>query len=333
MVLTSLCLGGVWLALPALAQSKLQRPIVIKFSHVVTPDTAKGKAASRFKELAERMTGGRVRVDLYPDNQLYQDREELTALTRGTVQMLAPSLSKLADLGGGDFEAFDLPFLFKDSKGFRAVVEGPIGDELLRKLEPRGVKGLAFWDNGVKVFTANKPLHVPDDIRGLRFRVQASKVLSWQMESLGARASAMPLLRVKEALNARELDGQENTPSNIYTQGLYEVQSHMTLSNHGYLAYAVIANKPFWDNLPPDIRTLLEAAMRESTAYAYTLAEAENKQALEHISASGKLTIYTPTAAEMAQWRNAMAPTYDKAKGRVQPATLAAIRKALGVPP
>jgi C4-dicarboxylate-binding protein DctP len=315
------------------AFANAQKPILIKFSHVVKPETAKGRAALRFKELAERRTAGRVRVEIYPDNQLYQDREEISALKRGTVQMLAPSLSKLAELGGNDFEAFDLPFLFNSKEAFRALVDGPVGADLLKRLERSGVKGLAFWDNGFKVFTANRPLHSPQDLQGLRFRVQSSQVLSWQMEVLGAKPSVMPLERVPLAMKRHELDGQENVPSNVYTQGLYQLQSDLTVSNHGYLAYAVIVNKPFWDNLPSDIRSQLESALQEATTFANAEAHAENQRALERMAASGGVHVYVPTAPERLTWKTAMAPTYDKAKARISPAALAAIRSAMGDPP
>lgn len=310
-----------------------QSPIVIKFSHVVKPDTAKGRAALRFKALAESRTGGRVRVEVYPDNQLYQDREELAALKRGTVQMLAPSLSKLSELGGGDFEVFDLPFLVKDSQSFSRAVDGPWGKRLLAKLEPSGIKGLEFWDNGFKVFTANRPLNSPEAMRGLRLRVQSSRVLKWQMEVLGATAFAMPLERVAQSLRSQELDGQENVPSNIFTQGLHELQKHMVVTNHGYLAYAVIVNRQFWDGLPADIRTHLTSALREATDFANTAAKEENERALQRISASGKVTVLTPTPAALQRWKSAMAPTYAKAKDRVSADTLAALRQAMGDPP
>ena len=331
-----------WLALVATTAAawgvgskavQAEPPIVIKFSHVVKPDTAKGRAALRFKALAESRTGGRVRVEVYPDNQLYQDREELAALKRGTVQMLAPSLSKLAELGGGDFEALDLPFLVKDSQSFRRAVDGPWGKRLLAKLEPSGIKGLEFWDNGFKVFTTNRRLNSPEAMRGLKMRVQASQVLKWQMEALGAKALAMPLERVLQSLCSKDLDGQENVPSNIYTQGLHECQSHMVVTNHGYLAYAVIVNRQFWDGLPATIRAQLETALREATDFANTTAKEENERALQRISASGKITVQTPTEAELRRWQSAMAPTHAKAKGRVSADTLAALRQAMGDPP
>jgi len=320
-------------AFAAFGLAGAENPIVIQFSHVVTPDTAKGKAALRFKELAESRTGGKVRVEIYPNSQLYKDREELDALRLGAVQMIAPSLSKLASLSGGDFEVFDLPFLFKDRAAFRAAVDGPVGASLLQKLVPHGVKGLAFWDNGFKVFSANRPLQSVDDFKTQKIRVQASRVLVTQMKTLGAHASVSPLTSVYESLRSGQLDGQENTPSNIVTQRLHEVQTHLTVSNHGYLAYAVIVNKPFWDKLPSDIRSTLEGAMRDASTYENSIAAAENNKALERIKTSGKLTVHTATPQELEQWRKSLLPVYKEAQGWISLETLTALNALNGPPP
>ena len=289
----ALRLGIVSLVLIASPSTSVQAqtvaPILIEFSHVVKSDTPKGKAAQRFKELAESRTGGRVRVEVHPDSQLYKDREEIDALRRGAVQMLAPSLSKLAGVGGSDMEVFDLPFLFKDQAALRAVTQGPVGTAMLRKLEKNGILGLAYWENGFKVFTANRALNDPEDVRGLRVRVQASRVLVAQMQVLGASSSVSPLIDVHFALRRGDLDGQENTPSNIYTQKLHETQTHLAVTNHGYLGYAVIVNQRFWLGLPAGIRATLEGAMRDATRYANQIAEEENSEALQRIAASAAL--------------------------------------------
>lgn len=317
-------------AAPALATTA---PILLQFSHVVTADTPKGKAAQRFKELAEARTGGRVRVEIFPDSRLYKDREEIDALRRGAVQMLAPSLSKLAGLGGGAMEVFDLPFLFRDEAAFRTVAQGPVGASLLQRMERSGILGLAYWENGFKVFTANRPLAEPQDIRGLRVRVQSSRVLVEQMKALGVRASISPLIDVRAALEAGELDGQENTPSNIVTQRLHEVQSHLVLTNHGYLGYAVIVNQRFWLGLPMALREALGSALRDATAYANRIAADENLASLRRITASGRITLHTPTPAQLTRWRDAMAPTWRATSEWIGTDTLAEVRRAVGLPP
>lgn len=297
-------MGGFALGLVLANSAFAQSPIVIQFSHVVTADTAKGKAALKFKELAEERTAGKVRVEVYPNSQLYKDREEMDALKLGAVQMLAPSLSKL----GGDFEVFDLPFLFKDHASFQRAANSPVGTKLLDSLESKGIKGLAYWDNGFKVFTANRPLNSLAAFNGLKIRIQASKTLSNQMKLMGAEPSVSPLFNVLDALKSGRLDGQENTPVNVYSQRLHERQSHMTVSNHGYLAYAVIVNKAFWEKLPSGIRGTLSGALRDATVFENSIAEAENTLALERIKSNSKLQVHTPGPQELMQWRSLLDP-------------------------
>lgn len=304
-----------------------QAPIVIKFSHVVATDTPKGQAAERFKQLAEKATNGKVKVELYPNSQLYKDKEELEALQLGAVQMLAPSLAKFGPLGVKEFEAFDLPYIFPTKTALYNVTEGEIGKSLLKKLEPKGITGLAYWDNGFKVMSANKPLHSPADFKGLKLRIQSSKVLDAQMRALGANPQVLAFSEVYQALQTGVVDGTENPPSNMYTQKMHEVQKHVTVSNHGYLGYAVIVNKKFWDGLPPDIRGQLEKAMREATTFEKAIAQRDNDQALEAIKKAGKTQIYTLTVQEQAEWRKALAPVQKAMEGRIGKDLISAINK------
>ena len=307
-----------------------QAPIVIKFSHVVAPDTPKGKGSERFKQLAEERTKGRVKVEVYPNSQLYKDKEELEALQLGSVQMLAPSLAKFGPLGAREFEVFDLPYMFSDTASFRAVTEGPVGKALLAKLEPKGIKGLAYWDNGFDIMTANKPLHKVADMKGLKMRIQSSKVLDANMRSLGAIPQVMAFSELYQGLQSGVVDGCENTPSNVYTQKLFEVQKHVTVSNHGHIAYAVVVNKKFWDDLPAEIRTILEGSMRDATTYTNAIADTENRDALEKIKASGKSTVYALTSAELGEWKKAMVVVHKEMEDRVGKETIAAVQKAAG---
>jgi C4-dicarboxylate-binding protein DctP len=304
-----------------------QAPIVIKFSHVVATDTPKGQAAERFKQLAEKATNGKVKVELYPNSQLYKDKEELEALQLGAVQMLAPSLAKFGPLGVKEFEAFDLPYIFPTKTALYNITEGEIGKSLLKKLEPKGITGLAYWDNGFKVMSANKPLHNPADFKGLKMRIQSSKVLDAQMRALGANPQVLAFSEVYQALQTGVVDGTENPPSNMYTQKMHEVQKHVTVSNHGYLGYAVIVNKKFWDGLPPDIRAQLEKAMRETTTFEKAIAQRDNDQAIDAIKKAGKTQIYTLTAQEQAEWRKALAPVQKAMEARIGKDLISAINK------
>jgi len=304
-----------------------QAPIVIKFSHVVATDTPKGQAAERFKALAEKATQGRVKVEVYPNSQLYKDKEELEALQLGAVQMLAPSLAKFGPLGAKEFEVFDLPYIFPTKQSLYSVTEGPIGKGLLKKLESKGITGLAYWDNGFKVMSANKPLHTPADFKGLKMRIQSSKVLDAQMRALGANPQVLAFSEVYQALQTGVVDGTENPPSNMYTQKMHEVQKHVTMSNHGYLGYAVIVNKKFWDGLPGDIRASLEKAMQEATTYEKAIAQRDNDMAMDAIKKAGKTTIYTLNPKEQAEWRKALLPVHKQMEERIGKDLIEAINK------
>ncbi len=307
--------------------------IIIKFSHVVAVDTPKGKASELFAKRAAELTKGKVKVEVYPNSQLYKDKEEMEALQLGAVQMLAPSMSKFGPLGVKEFEVFDLPFIFDDTADLHKVTKGPVGAALMAKLEPKGIHGLAFWDNGFKVFTANTPLHVPADYRGKKFRIQSSKVLEEEIRSVGGIPQVMAFSEVYQAMQTGVVDGNENTISNVYTQKMHEVQKHLSITNHGYIGYAVIVNKKFWDGLPADVRTALEQAMKEATDYANGIAQEENDQALAGIKKAGKTTVYIPTKEERMALKKAMVTVHAKMSDRVGQETLQAIYKATGFDP
>jgi C4-dicarboxylate-binding protein DctP len=316
-------------SLVALAQA----PIVIKFSHVVAADTPKGHASEFFAKKAAELTKGKVKVEVYANSALYKDKEEMEALQLGAVQMLAPSLAKFGPLGVKEFEAFDFPYIFDDTAELHKITQGPIGASMLAKLEPKGIKGLAFWDNGFKSFSANTPIKMPADLKGKKMRIQSSKVLEEEIRSVGGLPQVMAFSEVYQALQTGVVDGTENPISNFYTQKMHEVQKHLTLTNHGYLGYAVIVNKKFWDGLPADVRGQLEAAMKEATAYANKIAQDENDAALEGVKKSGKTAVYVPTKEEKLAFKKAMAPVHIKMADRVGKDLLQSIYKETGFDP
>ncbi len=326
-----------WLLLAAAAAlfvapgiASAQQPIVIKFSHVVAADTPKGKGAEKFKELAEKYTNGKVKVEVYPNSTLYKDKEELEALQLGAVQMLAPSNSKFGPIGIKDFEVFDLPYILPTWEALRKVTDGPLGKKMLKLMEPKGMVGLAYWDNGFKEMTANKPLRKPEDFKGLKFRIQSSKVLEAQFRALGAVPQVMGFDAVYQALQTGVVDGQENTTSNIYSQKMHEVQKYMTMTNNGYIGYVLIANKKFWDGLPPDIRTQLDKAVKDATDYTNEIAKKENDEALELIKKAGTTQIVIPTAEENAAMRKAMLPIYNDMASRLGKGIIEEFQKEAG---
>ena len=317
----------------ALGNALAQQPIIIKFSHVVAEDTPKGKGALKFKELAESRTKGRVKVEVYPNSQLFKDGEEMQMLQLGNVQMLAPSVSKFGPLGVRAFEVFDLPYIFDNAKDLHNVTQGKIGKQLFDKLDSKGIIGLAYWDNGFKQMSSNKPLRTPADFRGQKLRIQSSKVLDGQMRALGATPQIMAFSEVYQAMQTGVVDGGDNTPSNIYTQKMHEVQKYMTISDHGVVEYAVIVNKAFWDGLPADIRATLDGAMKEATNFTNDIAQRQNDEAMEKMKASGKIQFITLTADEKKAWKKAVLKVHRDSEATIGKELIQQIYKETGFDP
>jgi C4-dicarboxylate-binding protein DctP len=321
---TGFALGGTAVA---------QQPIIIKFSHVVSPDAPKGKASLVFKDLAEKYTNGKVKVEVYPNSSLYKDKEELEALQLGSVQILAPSISKFGPLGVKEFDVFDLPFLMSDDARARQMMASPMMADLNKRLEAKGVAPLAYWDNGAHVYTANKPLIRPEDFRGLKMRIQGSRVLDAVARELGAIPQIIAFGELYQTLQTGVADGEDNVPSNIWTQKLYDVQKYLTVSYHGRLTYALVTNKKFWDTLPADVKAPLERAVKESTDFFNDTAEKDNADALEKIKASGKVQVHVLTDEEKKAWVAKLMPVHKEMQSRFGKDFIEKIYKASGFTP
>ena len=318
----------------ALGNRAFADPVVIKFSHVVSPDAPKGKAALLFKQLAEKYTNGQVTVEVYPNSSLYKDKEELEALQLGSVQLLAPSISKFGPLGVKEFDVFDLPFLMSDDTRARQMMASPMMAELNKKVEDKGVTPLAYWDNGAHVYTANKPLIVPDDFQGMKMRIQGSKVLDAVARQLGAIPQIIAFGELYQALQTGVVDGEDNVPSNIWTQKFYDVQKYLTVSHHGRLTYSLITNTKFWNGLPAAVRPGLDRAVKESTDFFDDTAAKDNVTALDQIKASGKMEFHVLTPEEKKAWIAKLMPVHQEMQGRFGKDFIEKIYKASGfVPP
>ncbi|MCP5266837.1 MAG: TRAP transporter substrate-binding protein [Burkholderiaceae bacterium] len=304
-------------ALPVCAIAQAADPIVVKFSHVVAEKTPKGQAALKFKELAEAKLPGKVRVEVYPSSQLFGDGKELEALLLGDVQLIAPSLSKF-DRYTKKLQVFDLPFLFSDLDAVERFQAGPAGQSLLDAMKSKNLKGLAYWHNGTKQLSTDKDqLKRPEDVKGLKFRIQSSDVLEAQFRALGANPQKMAFSEVYQALQTGVVDGQENTWSNIYSQKFHEVQKSIAVTDHGLVEYLVVTNAKWWDRLPADIRKGLAEAMAEATRYGNGKAAELNAAARTKIEAAGKARIVALTAEDKAAWQKAMAPVWKKFEGGI----------------
>ena len=289
-----------------------QSPIVVKFSHVVAENTPKGQAALKFKEVAEAKLPGKVEVQVFPNSQLFGDGKELEALLLGDVQMIAPSLSKF-DRYTKKIQLFDLPFLFDDMDAVDRFQHSEAGQSLLDSIQSRGLQGLAFWHNGMKQLSTNKDkLTRPEDVRGLKFRIQASDVLETQFRELKANPQKMAFAEVYQALQTGVVDGHENTWSNTYSQKFHEVQKTMAETNHGVIDYMVVTNSKWWNGLPDDIRQGLSEAMVEATEYGNNVAAEFNARDKDLIAKAGKAKIQQLSKEDVEAWRKAVEPVWNK---------------------
>jgi C4-dicarboxylate-binding protein DctP len=318
--------------LPVSAWGQAKPEITLRFSHVVAEETPKGLAANRFKVLVAQRSGGRIGVQVFPNGQLYGDHDEMQALHLGAVDLVAPSLSKFGRIGLPEFELFDLPFLFDDLAAVRRITLGPLGQKLLKGLQRQGLVGLGFFDNGFKQMSANRPLLAPTDFAGLRMRVQASRVIAAQMRALGARPVTLAFSETRQALATRVVDGTENPISNFWTQAMHEVQSDLSLTEHGYLGYAVVTNQRFWQHLSDADRQLINTAMQEALSYANQIADAQNDKALVALREAGTTRIHTLTAAQRARMQLTVQPVHQDLERRIGPSWLQALRDALAQP-
>ena len=314
-VLTYAAAAAASVAAPFSARA--QSPMVIKLSHVVADKTPKGQAALKFKELAEAKLPGKVNVQVFPNSQLFGDAKELEAVLLGDVHFIAPSLSKF-DRYTKKLQGFDLPFLFDDIAAVDRFQSSPKGQELLGSMVSRGLRGLGYWHNGMKELSTNRDkLQRPEDVKGLKFRIQASDVLEAQFRALGANPQKMAFAEVYQALQTGVVDGQENTWSNIYSQKFYEVQKSIAETNHGVIDYMVVTNAKWWDGLPADMRKGLGDAMNEATAHGNKLASDFNENDRKKIADAGKAKIHKLSKDDVAAWRKAMEPVWKKFEGEI----------------
>nr|WP_315849335.1 DctP family TRAP transporter solute-binding subunit [uncultured Rhodoferax sp.] len=319
--------GGAATALPWASQAAAST--TIRLSHVVAPDTPKGMTLERFRTLVEERSGRRIRVQIYPQGQLYGDQDEMQALQLGAVDMVAPSLSKFGPIGFPEFELFDLPFLFNSVTEVRRLTQGPLGQRLLERLGRQRLLGLGFFDNGFKHMSANRPLLEPAHFIGLRMRVQASRVIAQQMRALGAQPVTLPFSETRRALETGVVDGTENPVSNFWTQGMQTVQSDLSLTQHGYLGYAVVTHQRFWFNLPAPDRSLVQQALREALVFGNSIADAHNEKALAALQVAGSVRVHRPNNAQLTRLRQAVLPVQADLAQRIGQPWLDALHDAL----
>ncbi len=311
-----LLLAAAAVAICALPSVSMAEPMVLKFSHVVAEHTPKGQAALKFKAAAERILPGKVKIEVYPNSQLFGDAKEMEAIALGDVQFIATSMSKFGKYTK-KLQVFDLPFMFKDMDAVSRFEHSKVGRQLLHSMENRNYLGLAYWHNGLSQMSANKPLLLPEDAKGLKFRIQQSDIIQASYEGIDANVQKLAFSEVYQALQVGTVNAQENTWSNIYSKKFYEVQKHFTESNSRVIDYMVLVNAKWWNGLPADIRDGLEKAMEEATEANNQIADKLNEEAKKKIIASGVTTIHELTPAQHAAWVKAMHPVWAKFKNQI----------------
>jgi len=292
-------------------QAADSEPVIIRFSHVSSNDSPKGKGALLFQKLVNQRLSGQVSVEVYPDSGLYNDTDGLEALRKNEIQMLAPSLAKFSAYTS-ELQIFDLPFLFNDLAAVDKFQSRSKGKKLLLSMQKKDILGLAYWHNGMKQMSAIKPLVTPADAAGLTFRIQNSAVLEAQFKALNAKTRELPFAEVFNALATGSVQGAENPWANFDAQNLQQVQPYITETNHGVLDYMLVTNPRFWYEIPHHIRSELESIITEVTYSVNETAAKENAAHREHALASGKTRLITLTPEQRQQWRTAMQPVWQQ---------------------
>ncbi|WP_280770756.1 DctP family TRAP transporter solute-binding subunit [Salipaludibacillus daqingensis] len=295
-------------------QSVTEEEFTIRFSFVNAAMSVKGMAADKFADLVDEKTDGRVKVEVYPAAQLYNDDESFEAIVGGNLEMIAPAVTKLVTFDPR-WQYVDLPFLFKDHDHVMTFFESELAEDLLNseQIIRNNLEGKAFWQNGFKQFTtSDQPLRGPEDFEGLNFRVQAGSVLDSFYQKLGAGTATISLGESYAALQQGTVDGTENTFNNIDTLNYEEVQDYLTVSNHGRIDWAILVNKSFWDEMPTDVRDQVDEALEEATQFANKITQEENEKSFEKIKAAGNLEVIELTEEERAKLIDTLDPLYEE---------------------
>ncbi|HHG88856.1 MAG TPA: DctP family TRAP transporter solute-binding subunit [Devosia sp.] len=285
--------------------------IVIKFSHVVSAvGHPKGDAATLLAERINAEMDGTACMEVFPNSTLFDDNKVMEALLLGDVQLAAPSLSKFESFTL-KYRLFDLPFLFSDLEAVARFTASDEGKDMLDAINPVGYTGLGYWFSGLKQFSATRPLLVPSDAEGLKFRVQTSDVAVAMIEAMGGSAQKLAFAEVYGALQTGVVDGQENTWSNIYTRKFFEVQDGVTETNHQLLAYLLVTSEEWLNSLEADVREQFLSIVNEVTVEAnLSVADKEAANRQNILDAGGTIRELTPEQRQ--EWVDTMKPVWSQ---------------------
>ncbi|WP_304308019.1 TRAP transporter substrate-binding protein [Pseudacidovorax intermedius] len=282
----------------------------------------------KFAELVDKKSGGRLKVQVFPGGVLGSDQANVSALQGGTLEMASMNSGIFSSLVK-DFAIYDFPFLFGNAREADAVVDGPFGQNLHKKLEDKGLIGLAYYELGFRQLTNSKrPIQKVEDIAGLKLRVIPSPINVDWVKALGANPTPLPFPELYAALEQKAVDGQENPVATIKGAKLYEVQKYMTITNHQYNPQSVVISKKFWEQLPPADQKILKEAAVESAQYERTQSRAMLQSGLEDLKKSG-MEVNELSAAEVTKLREKMKPVIAKNSASVGEGTVEAMMAEL----
>jgi C4-dicarboxylate-binding protein DctP len=286
--------------------------LTIKISHVVAENTPKHAGALAMKEYIEKESGGKIKVQVYPNSQLFGDKDEYQNLVANNAQFIIPDMSKLVGNDPG-FNIPAMPFLFKDDAAANAFWDGEKGQEIFKRLEKDGVLGLAMWPNGAKHMTNNNiPIKKPEDLKGLKIRTQGGQLLEAIYEKLGAGSVSIPFAELYTALQQGTVDGEENTYSNIESKKFDEVQKYMTIMGHTRVDYALLTNIKFWNGLNDETKAIVQKGVEAGTKVARESAEKLNEEALQKLKDRGQTKINELSPEDIDVFKKTLEPVYQE---------------------
>lgn len=309
----------------------LAAPLKVRLSLTSALHSTKGKAAQKLKELLESSTKGEMTLEVSYEGKLYKDREELDALQLGAVEMIIPSHTKFVAVGVKEFSLFAFPYLFKDLNDVHLITDGPVGQLLSGRLEPKGIKVLGYWDLGFNHFHSNRPIYDPSQTPGLKVKSVKSRVLDSVARALQTIPVVLPRSDALGAYKSGEVNASGSPLANFYSDRFYEVQTHITLTSHSFHGYVVAVSLVFWNSLTPTQQSQLQAAVKAATQFERELANQENLRVLEELKKGGKVEVHTPSPQEMALWKKALIPVQGKFKREPEGAYIQQVQDTLGV--
>ncbi|MCS0789250.1 DctP family TRAP transporter solute-binding subunit [Cytobacillus firmus] len=294
------------------AESDGVQEITIKIAHVVAENTPKHQGALKMKEVIEKESDGKIKVQVYPNSSLFGDKDEYQNLVANNVQFILPDMSKLVGNDPG-FNIPAMPFLFESDEAANAFWDGEKGQEIFKRLEKDGVLGKAMWPNGAKHMTNDKKaIKKPEDLDGMKIRTQGGQLLEEIYAELGAGSASIPFGELYTALQQGTVDGQENTFSNIESKKFDEVQKYMTIMGHTRVDYSLLTNTKFWDSLNDETKAIVQKGVDEGTKLARESAKKLNDDALAKLKENGQVEINELSDAEIEEFKKTLEPIYNE---------------------